>query len=333
MGKWLTDNSAINVPKKGTEYSPKMGKKGGKVVPLNSEEKDAIRKNLFPEAAEVVLCREDFPWHRDGRKVTAHLPHSSQGLAIDVWGTIQSLRDPSRIGDALASRWGIGTGKPWEFRLERIMPGQLLGEPRPSQIDASMENETSLAFLEGKFTEEDGGFCSQTLPLPPTSSHGGMIQCTGDYSMQVNPVNGVKAPCALSGKDVRYWDFIPRVLSVASDVDHRPCPFRGGWYQWMRNLVACCALGESIGKKGAFIVLYADGPFPMAKKVKTGDWAKFQPLVKEKEVLLVTMSYQELLKVATAAAAAEDVDVLNRLTVWVNGKITSVGENGRSRGL
>jgi hypothetical protein len=295
-------------------------------MPLTLQEEQAVRANLFPEAAAVILTRADFLWHRDqAGVVTAKMAQSSQALAIDVFGTLQTLAAPSRIVDALVARWGLAVLGPWQFCLERTVPRTTLGEPRPTQIDASIESNTGLVFFECKFTEADGGACSQTKPLGWTSSNRGKVQCTGDYVLQVNPVNGKRFRCALTGKGVRYWDVVPRVLSVANDVDHRPCPFKGGWYQWMRNLVACGIISELSHKQGAFVILYADGPFPMAEKIDSSGWQEFQSLTAGKAIPLITMSYQELLALATAAVAPADAAVMRRLSAWVDQKVATVG--------
>ena len=53
----------------------------------------------------------------------------------------------------------------------------------------------------------------------------GIIQCRGTYQNQRNPINNIWSPCALTGKQIKYWDVIPHVFQVSADVDHTPCPF------------------------------------------------------------------------------------------------------------
>ncbi|OQB76662.1 MAG: hypothetical protein BWX92_01587 [Deltaproteobacteria bacterium ADurb.Bin135] len=296
-------------------------------MPLTSEEEREVGKNIFPGAAHV-LAGPAFPWHRDSKgDVTAGRLQSSQALAIDVFGTLKALKKPSLIIDALMEKMGIPETGQWKIEIERTISPTVLGEPRPTQVDASAESETALVFFECKFTETDGGACSQTKRIGGRSRNRGMRQCSGDYVMQVNPVNGVRSRCALTGKGILYWEYVPRVLEIDSATDHRPCPFRGGWYQWMRNLVACDAIAQASGNRGIFVVLYADGPFAMAEKVASPEWRDFCSLTEGKAVKFITLSYQDFLACTTAAAAPPDVQVLTRLRDWVNGKIDTVGNS------
>lgn len=291
---------------------------------LSREEESNVRMNLFPVAAKAVLGKADFPWHRDqSGLVTATLEQSSQALAIDVFGTLRELDKPRPILDSLMSKLGGTPGEDWKVLLERLVPYTVLGESRSTQIDVSLECNASLVFIECKFTEPDGGGCSQPAPLTKGANRG-IRQCTGDYASQVNPVNGIGARCALTGKGIRYWTDVPKVLSIENDIDHFPCPFTGGWYQWMRNLVACRATAEAARKKPAFAVVYADGPFPMASKVKSREWQEFVALADGKEVPINAVSYQELLQTSVAAAAAVDQPVLGRLAEWVDRKVAAV---------
>ena len=285
---------------------------------LNDSE---IRKNLFAFAAPTVLNDPSFPWHLYKQEATAAWPQSSQALAIDVFGTLKRLSEPGRILDALAQEWGLPAGGGWELGLERSVPKELLGEPTATQVDATAEGERSLILFECKFTEPDGGCCSQTRALWKNSRNRGKVQCDGNYSEQLNPVYNVSSRCALSGKSIRYWELVPEVLSVRNDIDYLPCPFRDGEFQWMRNLVACRALAKEAGKEGAFVIVYADGPFPMAKKVCSQRWRDFVSLTRGKQVPLRHISYQELIRKATAAATPGDAAVLKELAVWVEGKV------------
>jgi len=89
--------------------------------------------------------------------------------------------------------------------------------------------------------------------------------------MQTNPVNGVAARCALTGKKIRYWESIPRIFGFDAEEDHRPCPFRSDAYQWMRNVVLADSLAASRGVAAGVIAAYADGEgFDTAKKVRAG---------------------------------------------------------------
>src|SRR5437870_2418057 len=112
-----------------------------------------------------------------------------------------------------------------------------------SQIDAVARSPKCLIFFECKFTEPDGGPCSQTQPLRK-GPHKGTIQCNGNYEPQYNRVTGTKAWCPLTGKGIRYWEFVPKVFDVRSDMVITPCPFCGPWFQWMRNLTCCWLIAQ-----------------------------------------------------------------------------------------
>lgn len=149
-----------------------------------------------------------------------------------------------------------------------------------------------------------------------------MEQCSGAYVEQVNPVNGVSARCALSGKGIRYWEFVPEVLALDPRSDYRPCPFASGWYQWMRNLVAARALSKESGLPVTFIVVYADGPFPMAGKVKFEEWQRLVESTSGRAVPLRAVSYQQLLAWAETAAAPDEGPIVRDLTAWIERKLT-----------
>ena len=265
-----------------------------------------IESGLFPSARSIMSERPDFPWHLDKSRIpTATLVASSQAIAIDFFQTIKGLSSQDVIMAAWTEHLGIPFHGPWRIELEHVLSKSLLNEPRSTQLDALALSDDGVITFECKFTEPDGGGCSQPNPLQ-SGAHKGMAQCNGSYTPQVNPVNGISSRCALTGKGIKYWSHVPSVLDINADADIDPCPFRGGWYQWMRNLLAAQALGRERGVKSAALVVYVDGDFPMAKKVRTEDWKLLQEKVAGRAVPLRAVSYQELLKVAIDAAPATD---------------------------
>jgi len=97
----------------------------------------AVRENLFPASHGAIEDWEAFPWHRDRtNRIHAHKAHSSQAIAIDVFGTIKMSRDRDRTFDAIAGGVGVAPGGPWTITLEWTDTDRLLGEPRPTQVDA-----------------------------------------------------------------------------------------------------------------------------------------------------------------------------------------------------
>lgn len=283
----------------------------------------AIECNLFAAVRSLVRERVGFPWHRG-----AHSRQSSQALAIDVFETVNRLPSRNRIVDAWAElfRLPAAPADNWELTLEYSVDKALLGEPQETQVDVLAKSQSGIIVFECKFTESDGGGCSQVNPLGK-GSHKGMRQCNGNYEEQVNPVNGGRARCALTAKGVRYWDLIPAVMNIDAKIDHAPCPIKGGSYQWMRNLVAARALSLKAGVPAAFGLVYAEGPFPVAKKLKDPAWKKqLTNSVAERAVHLEAVSYQELIRVAQDAAIVEDLKVLADLREWVQRKFDEVGK-------
>ncbi len=291
---------------------------------LTDTETTAIEANLFHRIRPLVRSHPNFPWHRNGKDViTTGQPNSSQALALDFFGTISTLSSLDAILGAWMEDLSLVLGGPWKVELEYLLPRELVGEPRQSQIDVLATGSAGLVLFECKFTEQDGGGCSQTDPLQ-SGAHEGIRQCNGDFVEQVNPVNGIRARCALTGKGIKYWDLVPEVLNIDAQNDHNPCPFAGGWYQWMRNLVAARALGIKMKLPSAFVIVYADGPFPMARKVSTHEWSKFTDLAKDRTVPLRTVSYQALHAVALNAVSRHDRPILDELDVWTKRKFSTV---------
>ena len=200
---------------------------------MNQTIRTQLEHNIFPAAHQACEPWEAFPWHagQDGA-IDTHVGHSSQALAIDVFGTIKTSTDRDTILDAIAQTIGLPTGGPWDLTLEWTARPSLLNEPRPTQVDVYAESPHSVILFECKFTEQDGGACSQTVKRNDS------IPCNGNYVPQINHENGLTSRCALSGKGIQYWDIIPKVFHLDVQTDYRPCPFAGPAYQWMRNLVA-----------------------------------------------------------------------------------------------
>lgn len=245
-------------------------------MPLNDAEALAVREKLFRVVHPLLDERPDFPWHRDQRGVvTATMDESSQALALDLFGTVQRLA--SR--DVIVGRWTealeLSGDGPWELIPEVLIPRETLGEPRPTQLDILAKGKGGIVVFECKFTEPDGGSCSQPVPIQKGANRG-KRQCNGNYELQTNPVDGRQSKCALTPKGVKYWDFVPEVMKFDPAENYVPCPFADGWYQWMRNLVATLNLSRIEGLPAAFVVAYADGPFPMATKIRGPAWGELQ---------------------------------------------------------
>ena len=287
-----------------------------------------LERNIFPSAHQACVPWDTFPWHTGrGGAIDTHVPHSSQALAIDVFGTIKTSADCDAILDALATNLGVPAGRPWDITLEWRARPSLLNEPRPTQVDVYAENPHSVIMFECKFTEQDGGVCSQTV------RRNGATPCNGNYAQQARRVIDLTSRCALSEKDIQYWDIIPKVFHLDAHIDYHPCPFAGPAYQWMRTLVVAYKVARQKNKQPAVVIVYADCPgLPMTQKVRSKEWAQFARTVKQDQVPLHVRSYQEILMLAqeTIRHGSGEQTVWKELEEWVNKKISAL--NGDRKG-
>ena len=303
---------------------------------MNQITRTRLERNIFPAAHQACEPWDTFPWHAGrGGAIDTHVAHSSQALAIDVFGTCKTSPDRDTILDALAQTIGLSIGGPWAITLEWTARPTLLNEPRPTQVDALAESPHSVIFFECKFTEQDGGACSQT------EKRNGAIPCNGNYTESIlsppsfPPVvnrNPSSLRCALSEKGIQYWDLIPKVFHLDGQTDYQPCPFAGPAYQWMRNLVAAYKVARQKNKQPAVVIVYADSPaLSMAQKVRSQEWREFTETVRQDQVPLQVRSYQEILTLAqkTTRHGSEEQAVWMELAEWVNKKISGVKEARR----
>ncbi len=278
-----------------------------------------ILRNIFPAAHAALEPWEAFRWHGGpGERSDTYKTHSSQALAVDVFGTLQQAAGRDRALAAVARAAGVPTAGPWTVALEWHDPGNALREKQPTWVDAVARSPHSLIFFECKFTEHDGGRCTQTQANPR-----GQRPCTGRYMWQTNPANGREARCALTGKGIRYWEEIPRVFDYDAEASYFECPFAGAWFQWMRNLTVCAAAARREGLRPALVLAYADGPgLPMAARVRGAEWARLLSRLQPGVIGLHALSLQTLVGLARAANPAEPV--WDELAAWVQRKIDEV---------
>ena len=293
---------------------------------MTPDEQIRIEANLFPASQTAIGSWDLFRWHHDRqKKVDTWKPHSSQALAIDVFGLLQVVDCSERdlILNDLADRIGVASGGPWTVELEWEDADNRLHEKAKTQVDAVARSPRSLIFFECKFTESDGGTCSQPAALT-SGANKGTRQCNGSYEPQLNPVNGIESKCALSGKGIRYWDVIPSVFDFSSSSDQSPCPFAGSWYQWMRNLTLAHEVAHDSDRDAAFVVIYADASeLPMAQLVASREWQDFVGHVRRDAIAFDCISYQQLLEgaVQTLLTGGQDVAMWHDLGSWVERKI------------
>ena len=283
---------------------------------------EAVRRNLFSASHGAIEDWNAFPWHRDrANRIQAHKVHSSQAIAIDVFGTLKMSADRDRILDTIAESVRLPQGGPWSITLEWKDTDRLLAEPRPTQVDVLAVGARAALVIECKFTEP-GGKCGQTA-----ASASGQRQCCGSYVDQINPVSGVRARCTLAGKGIRYWQYIPQIFALDPDVDQSPCPFAGDAYQWMRNAVLAAAIGKHRNLQCSALAAFADHPsFPTARKAKLG------LIGLSGQAAITPISYQRIIEMARHVGL--DQDLWSRLSVWVDQKIAGAASrsSGKFRG-
>ncbi len=278
-----------------------------------------LEGNIFPAAHQACVPWERFPWH-----TKAHVAHSSQALAIDVFGTIKTSAHRDSIVDALAKTMGLPTGGPWDITLEWTARPTLFNEPRPTQVDVYAESSQSIMLFECKFTEPDGGACSQTVKRK------GAAPCDGNYEENRTDEHDISSRCALTDKGIQYWDIIPKVFHLDADTDYQPCPFAGPAYQWMRNLVVAYKMGRQKNKQPAVAIVYADHPgLPLAQKVRSRDWTAFTKTVRQDLVSLHVQSYQEILRLAQEVTSQDSGEqtLWRELGEWVERKMTAINSD------
>lgn len=81
----------------------------------------------------------------------------------------------------------------------------------------------------------------------------------------------------------------------------------------------------------AFVVVYADGRFPMADKVRSAGWRSLVAAVAGRAIPLHAVSYQQLLQLAGSVALPDDVVALDKLSKWLDRKVGEAGTAARGR--
>lgn len=293
---------------------------------MDIELRRKVEQNIFHKSRLSVEPWERFRWHPSDKACDTWKIRSSQALSIDVFGYLKHAPEKVRTAacNLLAELAGIRKADNWRIELEWRDPCRLLRESgHPTQIDALLESDDSMLFIECKFTENQAGTCSQTRQISK-GAHRGMVQCSGSYMMQMNPANGRESHCALTGKGIRYWGNVPKVMKVDPITDYQVCPFKGSRYQWMRNLTTAYAVADHRRKRAALWVVYADAnDLSLANEVHSDRWTQLCEMMTG-EVPLRAISYQAFLgKIVNSLD--EDIcrEELQELLTWVNNKIDS----------
>lgn len=263
-----------------------------------SEKILSIQNNIFPNALKSIPSPHSIKWHK-----YANLPNSSQVLAIDVFGTIKMSKFKDEIVNEICKNANINTGSDWNIEFEYEPQKNILNEPKSSQIDVRIYSDKTELILECKFTERKGGTCSQTRRIKKGANIN-IIQCNGNYGLQTNPVNDITSKCSLTGKGIKYWDYIPNIYGIDVSQDYQPCPFNNGNNQWMRNL-SIIDYNKSNGKNSKFIIVYVESDkLPISESIKTDSiFGNYKP----KPNYYSFLSYQAIIDIGLAVSK-NDID-------------------------
>ncbi|MHA1972495.1 MAG: PGN_0703 family putative restriction endonuclease [Candidatus Hodarchaeales archaeon] len=90
--------------------------------------------------ARAAIDLSTFPWHQ------AEKIHSSQALAIDVFGTIKQSPNRNLILNSIAEKIGLEKNGNWFLELEWKDPDNLVQEHRQTQVDAVAWNDSYVLF-------------------------------------------------------------------------------------------------------------------------------------------------------------------------------------------
>jgi hypothetical protein len=300
--------------------------------PIDPAMRKQVESNIFHAAHRAIPDWETYPWHTRSGGIDAWQPNSSQALSIDVFGTLRAFENQAArnaVMNAIAERLGLEPDHGWKIDLEWMDDKNGLKEPRRTQVDVRAQGQKNLILMECKFTEQDGGSCSQVNPLQK-GEHKGKRQCTGAYRLQTNPVNGREARCALTAKGIRYWDLIPEIFNFDSRQEYDKCPFKGGWFQWMRNLALCAELARANPLRPKVVVVYVDSAhMPFKRKIDSGEWEGFVGALKTKKILSI-LSYGQVLELGEIALEPFDAERLiwKDLKKHVEDKVSRVESGG-----
>ncbi len=220
---------------------------------------------------------------------------SSQALAQSVFGAFKAAgalellaRVPAECG---RPAFGVTT---FETRLSMEVDVQTLNEPRPTQLDVSLETDDYRVAVECKFCESEFGACSRIRP----AKHATPV-CDGSYTRQ----QGRQNRCALSEIGISYWDFIPELFDWNAGQDATPCPLLPT-YQIVRNVLAAAVDREGrVSSANGHAVFVYDGRNPAFKLGGTAD-AQLRQATAACRVpgLIRRVSWQEIVRVCQNSA-------------------------------
>jgi len=269
------------------------------------EKIQSIKDNLFKRSIEAIDDYTKFDWHNYNGVIDTDKINSSQALAIDFWGCLKLSPYKNKIINDIFNK----NCSNWKVIFEYANKA-LLSEITPTQIDVILESETFAIIIESKFSEANGGHCSQTKK---TTYH--PFQCNGNYEEQVNPVNGINSKCTLTGKKILYWDYIDNLTTFNKKANYSPCPFRKEEFQWIRNICFADAYGKyrNIATE-SYLVYYKSDKCPISRKVENQTYlGRLKGNIKNPKSFQ-PISYNDLLSIVISSLDSKNSD---EQQIWI----------------
>lgn len=223
---------------------------------------------------------------------------SSQALAQSVFGAFKAAERLDLLSQVPAECGRPAFGNTTrETMLSMEVDVRTLNEPRPTQLDVSLETDDYRVAVECKFCEPEFGTCSRVRP----AKHETPV-CDGNYTRQ----QGRHTRCALSEIGISYWDCIPELFNWNAAEDVIPCPLLPT-YQIVRNVLAAVVDFEGrVNPASGHAVFVYDGRNPAYKLGGTADVQLRQAAAACRVPGLIRrVTWQEMVRVCQGCADLE----------------------------
>ena len=213
---------------------------------------------------------------------------SSQALAQSVFGAIHIFNRFDLLEGITAECGRLAFfSDQQDWRLDFEYELSCLGEPRRTSVDVFLSRPDRRVAIECKFIEEEFGTCSRPR-LHPNKKY----YCDGTFRFQKERSHR----CALTERNILYWEHLPHLFNWPSNRDHVPCPFEST-YQVARNALAATLTPEGeLNPTGGHVLNVYDNRNP-AFQPGGKAWSQWQATVSDcrYQGLLRRLSWQRLL--------------------------------------
>lgn len=285
-----------------------------------ADSESPAHSNLFPEALGHVR-----DWRAGRLEARSRAIYSSQALCISAFGAIALSPHGGDIIKAMLDSAGVELGAAGEPEVVCELRGRrdVLNEHgggNPTCPDVLVSWPDVVLTVESKFTEHLGP-CSQVKEI---KTRRGVVTrpaaCSGDHAVGSDLRTKTDAPCRLTIREGDrtprlYWEvgeqlFLPDVLAIP----RRPCPFRDGHYQLMRNVCFAARLAELERRpRFGFLLAYAKAARVAGETEQT--FAEFRDmLLPHVRPLVGTVTYEEIARIARRSGERE-------LAAWLDDRL------------